>query len=238
MTLKELKEQCEERGWEIKKISEKPARMYKVRYATPNGHNSHDYITYIRRACSTCKKENMVNRSVYYRKNHTAITNKIGQNKSLFGRAKRNFCSHKCRAKAISGKNHYMYTEGRVSWTSHSDYIQVQTLDHPYNVKGYIAQHRWVMEKHLGRYLKPVIRFKSGKNKGKIKQHGELVHHIDMDKHNNDISNLSLCTSVSHHINVHASYNKICADLMKLGIVGFKDDEYYLTTNEKETHNA
>ena len=233
MTLKELKAKCKKNGWDIERIyifRNKPitkcTRLYRVRQITPNGSRSHDYKRYVRRDCSTCRKENMVNISIYLRK---GFNNNL---KNQFGYAKRNFCSHKCRVKGISGKNHYMYKEGRVTWTSHSDYIQVKTLDHPNNRQGYIAQHRWIMEKHLGRYLKPVIRFKSGKNKGKIKQHGELVHHIDMDKHNNDISNLSLCTSVSHHIKVHASYNDICAKLMKDGIVGFKDDKYYLIEKE------
>ena len=227
MTLKELKAKCKEKGWEIKKISEKPARMYRTRYATPNGSNSHNYKKYIRRKCSTCKKENMVDISIYKRKGFN------NNRKSQFGYAKRNFCSDKCRVKGISGKNHHLFIEGKVIDNKHSDYILVLTLTHPYRSKGnYVPQHRLVMEKHLGRYLKPVIRYKSGKRKGMIKEHGELVHHIDMDKRNNIISNLSLCTSVSHHIKVHASYNDVCAKLMKNGIVGFKDDKYYLINKE------
>ena len=227
MTLKQLKAKCKKNGWDIHKISEKPARIYKTRKATPNAHNSHYYTTYVRRKCSTCKKENMVNIDIYRRSGFN--NNRTSQ----FGYAKRNFCSNKCRVKGISGKNHHLFKEGRVIDNKHSDYILILTLTHPYRSKmNYIAQHRLVMEKHLGRYLKPVIRYKSGKKKGMIKEHGELVHHIDMDKRNNDISNLSLCNSVSHHINVHASYNKVCAKLMKDGIVSFKNDKYYLTNKE------
>jgi hypothetical protein len=43
------------------------------------------------------------------------------------------------------------------------------------------------MEEHIGRYLKP----------------GEVVHHIDGDKTNNDISNLMLLTN-SDHMKLHA----------------------------------
>ena len=82
--------------------------------------------------------------------------------------------------------------------------------------------------KRFGRYLKPVVRYKSGKKKGKIKEHGELVHHIDMDKRNNDISNLMICNGMGHHQDIHATYNDVCASLMKKGIIGFnKETEEY-----------
>jgi hypothetical protein len=62
-------------------------------------------------------------------------------------------------------------------------YLYVTTTpSHPYGEKRkdrkkrYIYLHRAVMEKHLGRYLKPT----------------EQVDHIDKDKTNNDISNLEL----------------------------------------------
>jgi len=62
--------------------------------------------------------------------------------------------------------------------------------DHPYpsdsshdSVK-YILEHRLVMEQHLGRYLLPT----------------EVVHHIDGNPRNNDISNLRLYSSQSEHI--------------------------------------
>lgn len=48
----------------------------------------------------------------------------------------------------------------------------------------YILEHRLVMERHLRRYLKP----------------GEVVHHIDENPSNNEISNLRLYSSQSEHI--------------------------------------
>ena len=57
MTLQELKQKCKLDNWEIKKISESPARIYRVRYETPDGSRSHAYNNYVRRKCSTCKKE-------------------------------------------------------------------------------------------------------------------------------------------------------------------------------------
>ena len=95
MTLKDLKQKCLKNNRIIKKISEKPARMYRVKYKSEKSKypNKYLYHTYIRRVCSTCKKENMVDRSIYYRKNKGRAKQK---GRSCFGIAKRNFCSNKC----------------------------------------------------------------------------------------------------------------------------------------------
>ncbi len=50
-----------------------------------------------------------------------------------------------------------------------------------------VSTHRWVMEEHLGRKL--------------IK--GEIVHHIDGDKSNNDINNLMLFPTKGAHTKFH-----------------------------------
>lgn len=56
-------------------------------------------------------------------------------------------------------------------------YIFVWSPGHPFaNSKGRVAEHRLVMEKHLGRYL----------------QRHEQVHHKDGKRNNNDLSNLEL----------------------------------------------
>ena len=61
----------------------------------------------------------------------------------------------------------------------------------------------------------------------------EIVHHIDMDKLNNDISNLWLCDEVTHGI-AHMSFTKICEKLYynynKYSGIDFNKDtgEYYL----------
>ena len=223
MTLVELKQKCGDEGWDINKLSEKPARMYRVRKATPNGCNSHDYTTYVRRKCSTCKKEVIKNVDSYRNKNVKPLSGKC-----MFGKPQRAFCSDNCRAEAISGENHYMFEEGRVVDNAHSDYILVKTHIHPYRSKGnYVPQHRWIVEKDIGRYLKPAVRYKTGKKKGKIKEHGELVHHIDMDKKHNVLSNLMICNGMGHHQDVHATYNNICRQLMDAGIIGFSPDKGY-----------
>lgn len=64
-----------------------------------------------------------------------------------------------------------------------SRYVHVKVEDHPFARKGYILEHRLVMEKKIGRYLTPV----------------EVVHHLDMDKTNNNINNLVLCADRREH---------------------------------------
>ena len=100
------------------------------------------------------------------------------------------------------------------------------------NKRDYVFEHRVIMEEHLGRPLNQ--KYRRTKHRGDY----EIVHHIDMIKHHNDLSNLWLC-SVSEHTLAHASYNEICEQLMinfnqYTGIDFNKETgEYYLT--EKET---
>ena len=51
-----------------------------------------------------------------------------------------------------------------------------------YNKKGNVKEHRYIMEQHLGRKLND----------------NEIVHHIDGNKLNNDISNLKVMTKGEH----------------------------------------
>ncbi len=50
----------------------------------------------------------------------------------------------------------------------------------------YILEHRYVMEQHVGRYLEPQ----------------EVVHHIDNNPLNNDVSNLRLFANQSEHMKI------------------------------------
>jgi len=91
-------------------------------------------------------------------------------------------------------------------------YIYVYKPNHPHAYKGkYVPEHRLIMEKKLGGYLKP----------------NEFVHHIDGNKTNNDESNLFLTTN-SKHRKLHFSLMEIGYNLYKQGILKFKNGEYYL----------
>ena len=77
-----------------------------------------------------------------------------------------------------------------------------------------IFQHRWVMEQVVGK-------------KAMIGMH---VHHIDMNKLNNDISNLWLCTP-KQHMSAHHSFNECCVEGFKRPIqysFNIETGKYYL----------
>ena len=81
------------------------------------------------------------------------------------------------------GPNAGHWKGGRRGAGANQRYYNIQAPGHPNaDVDGYILEHRLVMEKQLGRYL--------------VK--GEIVHHLDGNGHNNDISNLQLTTRKRH----------------------------------------
>ncbi len=65
-------------------------------------------------------------------------------------------------------------------------------------------EHRAVMEKHLGRPL----------------HRSEIVHHIDNNKTNNDLSNLWL-TNLQDHSKAHDSLEKVAVELFRQGLIEF-----------------
>ena len=67
-------------------------------------------------------------------------------------------------------------------------YVYVSNKNHPFcNVSGYIAEHRLIMEKHIGRFLNPK----------------EVVHHINKHTNDNRIENLMLFKNSAEHTHHH-----------------------------------
>jgi len=125
-------------------------------------------------------------------------------NKSYFSYFKKQkYCSKKCFGISYKGFKHSEKTRKEFSknnkgekchfWnggkTKHGNgYIYIFNPKHPFAVNGiYVFEHRLVMEKHIGRYLKPE----------------EVVHHINEIKSDNRIENLMLFSSNSEHMKFH-----------------------------------
>lgn len=68
-------------------------------------------------------------------------------------------------------------------------YVYLKMPDHPCaDARGYVLEHRLVMERHIGRPLSAE----------------EVVHHIDRNRRNNQIQNLMLLPSKEEHSLLHA----------------------------------
>jgi len=81
------------------------------------------------------------------------------------------------------GKEHHSWRGGR--FINPDGYIFVRNTEHANsNRNGYIAEHRLIMSKHIGRNL----------------GNGEEVHHRNHDKTDNRIENLMLFSNHSEHI--------------------------------------
>ena len=133
--------------------------------------------------------------------------------KKSYDKYKRSMCGFKCQGDALA------------------EQVTIRSFEKPginswgypcFRIKGrQITCHRYAMELHLGRKLKTE----------------ELIHHIDMDKLNYDITNLYL-TDRDSHVTIHGTYNELCSELMnnfdKYSGVRFNKEtgRYYLINKE------
>jgi len=90
------------------------------------------------------------------------------------------------KVKQTSGEKHWNWNGGK--YISTSGYVYILKPNHPFAKKnGYIAEHRLVVEKRIGRYLQPT----------------ERVHHINGIKDDNKSQNLKLFPNDGAHYKFH-----------------------------------
>ena len=119
------------------------------------------------------------------------------------------WCSPKCRRKANIGKNNPKFKPYKVSKEGY-EYVNYWED----GKRKHMDRQRFVMQKYMGRKLCPKT---------------ERIHHIDMDKLNNNLDNLWICNNSKHMI-AHHSMNTLVAQFMKMDLVGFHKEagKYYL----------
>jgi len=116
------------------------------------------------------------------------ICPKCGKNFLAFS-VKNVFCSRSC------GKIGHQYTKGKKYKKTkpkkekilRAGYFEILDESHPNAKRGRVLEHRWLMEKKLGRYLET----------------HEHVHHINGNKLDNRIDNL-VVVSRSEHMAIHS----------------------------------
>lgn len=95
--------------------------------------------------------------------------------------------------KSITGENNPNYGGGK--YVDDKGYVRILDQTHPFNIKGYVYEHRAVFEKYLKRHVQP----------------WETIHHINEIKSDNRLNNLFLCTH-SEHSALHREGRKPTAE--------------------------
>lgn len=159
--------------------------IYRAPYKRKNGKSSNIY--YVKRPCYRCGVETFQNK-----RNERAGSNA--------------FCSKTC---YLAGKHKPDGSTKRKRGFGTGP-ILIKQLHHPYARKGWVPEHRLVMEQQLGRLLEPT----------------EVVHHINMVQDDNRPENLYLCKTNQEHFLCHGSLNKCVATLIERGVVIFENGGY------------
>ena len=111
---------------------------------------------------------------------------------------KRKYCSRRCVNKSKMGKSNL---RKGVQYTKKEGYVFLYNPSHPFcNSQGYVRRSRLVMEKHLGRYLRPV----------EVMHHKGIKYPLSSIKNKQDdrIENLELFATNGNHSRFHSSLRR------------------------------
>jgi len=131
-----------------------------------------------------------------------------GKKFEMFPHQDKKYCSSKC--VGISRRS-------GVYWKNKKRYMERKYINGQI-----VLVHRYLMEKKLGRELTS----------------HEIVHHIDMDNQNNDISNLYLCSGIADHMKTHKSIEELVKEFLEDRIITFMDGKYVYTNSRSMGREA
>jgi hypothetical protein len=125
------------------------------------------------------------------------------------------FCSKRCGMLHRAETRPIRRRKGNRSNDKRGNHILIQAPNHPFARKGFVPEHRLIVEREIGRIL----------------LEKEVVHHIDLIRDNNTPDNLVTCKTDAAHRRVHATLNDCVAELMAMGVLSFDKHKlcYYVT---------
>ena len=109
-----------------------------------------------------------------------------------------------------AGENHHNWKGGKI--IKGDGYIGIWNPNHiKADNQGYVYEHTLIIEKKIKRHL----------------HQNEEIHHINLNKKDNNIENLCLCTH-KEHLTIHRSVEKIIPYLLEQNIIFFdKENKEY-----------
>ena len=139
--------------------------------------------------CSICLKERKKETMIRYRKNNPERIKEIKKQCIKRNPQKCVDCGKEIWPESVRcRKCNFKNRSRKIKVKDKTGYILVQSPKHPFaDHKGYIREHRLVVEKKIGRYLKKE----------------EAVHHINGQKADNSLKNLMLFSTHKKHMQFH-----------------------------------
>ena len=101
----------------------------------------------------------------------------------------------------------------RDTLASKKGYWYIRMPSHPYaDSQGRVPEHKLIVSEKIGRLL----------------ESDEMVHHLDLNKHNNDSDNLEVCKDGEHR-RFHEELEWIAVQLYRADLIYFKDGHYIMS---------